>query len=131
MALYSFIQSLNTTFGTSIFEPVAVTLARTRFLNAQAQYVAGNTISETAQRVIQDIVNELSTGKDTNKKNEIQRIRDVCQHGKMNTLRTVKIDVFVENHEGAFFCFDLKTAKPNISNFKSLNEPYWNGVPSF
>lgn len=31
MALYSFIQSLNTNFGTSIFEPVAEELARVRF----------------------------------------------------------------------------------------------------
>jgi len=31
MALYSFIQSLNTTFGVSIFEPVAITLAKNRF----------------------------------------------------------------------------------------------------
>ena len=31
MALFSFIQSLNTTFGTSIYEPVAVALARERF----------------------------------------------------------------------------------------------------
>ena len=31
MALYSFIQSLNTTFGSSIFEPVAVTLAKINF----------------------------------------------------------------------------------------------------
>ena len=31
MALYSFIQSLNTTFGVSIFEPVAEVLAGTRF----------------------------------------------------------------------------------------------------
>jgi hypothetical protein len=30
MALYSFIQSLNTTFGTSIFEPVAVAKAKRR-----------------------------------------------------------------------------------------------------
>lgn len=31
MALYSFIQSLNTNFGTSIFEPVAEELAKARF----------------------------------------------------------------------------------------------------
>ena len=38
MALYSFIHSLNTSFGTSIFEPVAETLAKTRFVKAQSQY---------------------------------------------------------------------------------------------
>ena len=31
MALFSFIQSLNTTFGTSIYEPVAKEIARHRF----------------------------------------------------------------------------------------------------
>jgi type II restriction enzyme len=31
LALYSFMQSLLTTFGTSIFEPVAATLAKTQF----------------------------------------------------------------------------------------------------
>jgi len=31
MALFSFIHSLNTTFGTSIFEPVAETLASLNF----------------------------------------------------------------------------------------------------
>jgi len=120
IALYSFIQSLNTTFGTSIFEPVAVTLAKTRFANAQAQYIAGNRISETAQKVIQDIINELSTGQETNKAEAIKRIRAVCQQGKTNVLKTVKIDLLVEENNGAIFLFDLKTAKPNMSNFKDF-----------
>lgn len=120
MALYSFIQSLNTTFGTSIFEPVAETLAKTRFVRAQSQYAVGNEISEYAQNEIQDIINELTTHANPNKREEIQRIRDVCQRGRMNTLRTVKVDLLVENHEGSLFLFDLKTAKPNISNFKDF-----------
>jgi len=45
MALYSFIQSLNTTFGTSIFEPVAVALAKNNFKKVEKQYVIGNQIS--------------------------------------------------------------------------------------
>jgi len=46
MALFSFIHSLNTTFGTSIFEPVAETLASVNFTMAQKQFIVGNTISE-------------------------------------------------------------------------------------
>ncbi len=38
MALFSFIHSLNTTFGTSIFEPVAITLASSKFRKAERQY---------------------------------------------------------------------------------------------
>jgi len=34
MALFSFIHSLNTNFGTSIFEPVALTLAQENFKKA-------------------------------------------------------------------------------------------------
>jgi type II restriction enzyme len=121
MALYSFIQSLNTTFGTSIFEPVAVTLAKTRFQKAESQHVPGHEISEEAQKAIQNILNELSTGeKDTNKLREIELIRDVCQKGKMHTLSTVKADLFVQDKKGSIYLFDLKTAKPNISNFKDF-----------
>jgi len=125
MALYSFIQLLNTTFGKSIFEPVAETLAKTRFVKAQSQYVAGNKISEYAQNEIQRIINELTTGKDPDKHKDIQRIRNVCQKGKMNTLRTVKVDLFLENQVGSFFLFDLKTVKPNISNFKDFKILEW------
>ena len=35
-------------------------------------------------------------------------------------MRTVKVDLFVENKDGEIFLFDLKTAKPNISNFKDF-----------
>ena len=120
MALYSFIQSLNTTFGTSIYEPVAETLAKTRFAKAQSQYVVGTEISEYAQREIQRIIDNLTIGTDPDKHEEIQRIRDVCQKGSMNTSKPVKADLLVENREGALFLFDLKTVKPNISNFKDF-----------
>lgn len=41
LALYSFIHSLNTNFGTSIFEPVALALGATKFKSAQSQATAG------------------------------------------------------------------------------------------
>ncbi|MBU1931974.1 TdeIII family type II restriction endonuclease [Patescibacteria group bacterium] len=120
MALYSFIQSLNTTFGTSIFEPVAVALAKNRFQNAQSQYVLETTISQGSQNTIQQIMNNLTTGTSPDKKTEIKAIRKVCQQGKMNQLKTVKVDLFIESKDGEIFLFDIKTAKPNISNFKDF-----------
>jgi type II restriction enzyme len=71
MALFSFIHSLNTTFGTSIFEPVAETLASVSFSIAQKQFVVGNKISEQAQTEIQRIMNELTIGNVPNKAEEI------------------------------------------------------------
>ena len=108
MALFSFIQSLNTTFGTSIFEPVAETMASLKFPFAQKQYAVGDTISEQAQSEIQRIMNELTLGNSPSKIDEIARIREVCTKGSMNKLKTVKVDLFVKSNEGAIHLFDLK-----------------------
>lgn len=120
MALFSFIHSLNTTFGTSIFEPVAESIARLNFSEAQKQHVVGDKISDIAQNEIQGIMNDLTIGNSPNKSGEIERIRKVCNTGKINNLRTVKVDLFVKSNDGAVHLFDLKTAKPNISNFKDF-----------
>ena len=120
MALFSFIQSLNTTFGTSIFEPVAVALAETRFSNVAKQYIVGDSISEKAQDEIEKIINELTTGSDPDNLTEVRRIRSVCQSGEMRSLKPARVDLYLENNKGDVFLFDLKTAKPNISNFKDF-----------
>ena len=54
MALFSFIQSLNTTFGTSIYEPVAIALARGKFKAAKTQVQTFDRISSEAQRTNSD-----------------------------------------------------------------------------
>lgn len=120
MALYSFIHSLNTAFGKSIFEPVAETLAGLNFVNAQKQFDVGNTISERAQLEIQHIMNDLTIGKSPNKIEEVERIRRVCNSGKMNKLKTTKVDLFVQSKDETVHLFDLKTVKPNIGDFKDF-----------
>ena len=79
LALYSFIQSLNTNFGTTIFEPVAKALAANNFVSAESQQTAGTQISSEAHKVIQNIMDSLSTAESSpNKTNEINAIRAVC-----------------------------------------------------
>ncbi|MEW6125956.1 MAG: TdeIII family type II restriction endonuclease [Acidobacteriota bacterium] len=130
IALYSFIQSLNTTFGTSIFEPVAVALAKDRFKQAVAQYAVGNVISEGCQHVIQAIINSLTMGADPDKSREVEQIRNAMTKDKLTSLKTVKVDLFVESLGGDLYFFDLKTAKPNISNFKDFKRTLleWVGI---
>lgn len=130
MALYSFIQSLNTTFGTSIFEPVAVALAKNNFKKVEKQYVIGNQISSECQNVIQYLMNNLTLGKTPNKKQEIVLIRAAASKGNINRMKTVKVDLYLETHNGEMFFFDLKTAKPNISNFKDFKRTLleWVGI---
>lgn len=121
MALYSFIHSLNTTFGTSVFEPAAEALAATRFAFVAKQHVVGNTISQAAQAEITDIINRLATGDaGPDKRAEVSRIRAVCNLGAMQKVRAVKADLLVRDDAGALHLFDLKTAKPNLSNFKDF-----------
>lgn len=82
--------------------------------------MVGDTIGEQAQTEIQRIMNELTIGNGPNKVDEIARIRKVCTKGTMNKLRTVKVDLFIKSNDGTIHLFDLKTAKPNISNFKDF-----------
>lgn len=62
LALYSFIHSLNTAFGTSIFEPVSIAIAETKFKRVEKQYKAGKKISSEAQIEIQNIIDDLTSG---------------------------------------------------------------------
>ena len=130
MALYSFIQSLNTTFGTSVFEPVAVALAKNNFKKVEKLYAIGNQISSECQNVIQAIMNKLTLGSTPNKQEEIELIRAAASKGNINKMKTVKVDLYLETHDGEMFFFDLKTAKPNISNFKDFKRTLleWVGI---
>ena len=121
LALYSFIHSLNTNFGTSIFEPVGLALAQKNFKMAISQATAGDQISTAAQAEIQKIIDGLITATGTpNKKEEIERIRRVCQTGDMIKVKPTKVDLMFESKDGAYFLFDIKTAKPNAGGFKEF-----------
>lgn len=121
LALYSFIHSLSTSFGTSVFEPVAVALAKSNYADAKAQTTAGERISEGAFQVIQNIMTDLTAAQGTpDKLNEIERIRAVCRAGEMIKVKPTKIDVLVKGNDGELFLFDIKTAKPNAGDFKEF-----------
>lgn len=121
LSLYAFIHSLNTNFGTAIFEPIALALAQNKFKLAESQVVAGTQISEEAHKIIQEIMDELATAQSSpNKANEIELIRKVCQKGKTKKVKLTRVDVKVESKSGELFLFDIKTAKPNAGGFKEF-----------
>ncbi len=49
----------------------------------------------------------------------------------MNKLKTVKVDLFVQSADETAYLFDLKTAKPNISNFKDFKRTLLEWVAIF
>ena len=131
MALFSFIQSLNTTFGTSIYEPVAKELAQPNFSFVETQYKLSNKITEEAQKEIQRIINDLSMGKNVDKLEEIERIRKVARSGKVNYLKSTKVDLFLIGKDEKVYMFDLKTVKPNIKEFESYKRTLLEWIASY
>ena len=121
LALFSFIHSLNTNFGTSIFEPVAIALSKKNFKSAKSHIKAGEYISEKALVEIQKIMDELSTAMSSpDKPKEIETIRKVCREGTMRQVKLTEVDVFLESKTEDLYLFDIKTAKPNAGGFKEF-----------
>jgi len=129
MTLFSFIQSLNTTFGTSIYEPAAVALAKNNFKKVVPQYIVGNQIFDNCQHKIQEIINNLTVNQKPNKKQEIDSLKDSLQ-GSINILKPAKVDLFVETSSGEQYLFDLKTVKPNKGDFQKFKQTLleWAGI---
>lgn len=121
MALFSFIQSLNTNFGTSIFEPVAKEIALNRFDSAIIHIKTPSLISSEAQYVIQEIMEDLRSSRTKpDKTKEIEAIRKVCRMGNMNTITPTVVDLLVTSSDAGMYLFDLKTAKPNKGGFQEF-----------
>ena len=131
MALYSFIQSLNTTFGVSIYEPVAIALAAEKFRVAKSQVKPFGMISSEAQRQIQTIMNGLiGDYRDPNKLVEREEIKKVCHVGSINSVSLTRVDIWLESHDGELFLIDLKTVKPNIGGFQKYKQTLLEWVAS-
>jgi hypothetical protein len=118
MALFSFIQSINTTLGTSVFEQVASVIAKPHFRQAINQYKDfNNTISLESQTTIQQIMDALRAAESKpDKPKEIVKILLVAQNGELKKVKRPRIDLFLEGNDGTEYYFDLKTAKPNIDD---------------
>ena len=120
LALYAFIHSLNTNFGTTVFEPVAKVIAEKMFDKVEIQVKAPKAISSEAQIVIQNIMDNLISGVvSPNKKEEIIKIEKVAKLGKIKNVKLTKVDIYLETKD-SIYMIDLKAAKPNFGEFKGF-----------
>jgi len=121
LALYSFIHSLSTNFGTTIFEPVAVAIAKNSFKSAKSHIIAGEYICEGAAVEIERIMNGLTTAVSSPDKDaEIDAIRKVCQKGNRRKVNLTRVDILLESKTDEMYLFDLKTVKPNVGGFREF-----------
>jgi len=118
-AMFSFIQSINTSFG-GIWEQIAVILANNAGFFAKRQYLLLGKIDHQTQNVIQNIHERLRRGEMVaNKKQEIELIRQSIKKGRPKKDPDSYVDLYVKRQNEENY-FDITSAKPNKKEFASL-----------
>ena len=121
-ALFSFIQSINTTFGTSIWEQLGVLLASDKGKQAKRQYKLPGSIDNNTESLIINYVNQLRAGlisPDKQKEKNIIKNSIISADNSINDPdRTV--DLFVINLDNSEEYYDITSAKPNMKEFATL-----------
>lgn len=120
-AMFSFIHSMNTTFGMSVWEPVAVVLAQQDDSNyAERQYKLLGEIDNDTEQLINTIQTNLRRGEIIpNKVNEIEQIRRKIKQGQAKRDQDSVVDLFVKTKKTEEY-FDITSAKPNMKEFAAL-----------
>lgn len=132
LALYSFIHSLNTNFGSTMFKPVALEIAASRFEKVDKQVKVGESISSRAVTEINSILHDLNTSRvRPNKKEEIERIRKVSTKGDIIDMKMSKADICLQLDKSTYYFIDIKTAKPNTNEFKGFKRTLLEWTASF
>jgi len=118
--MFSFIQSMNTTFGMSIWEQVAVILANGSGKYAERQYKLLGEIDPDTENFINDLHYKLRKGEiKANKNFEIEEIRTRIKSGNNILDPDSTVDFFMKNDNSENY-FDITSAKPNIKEFVAL-----------
>ncbi len=119
-AMFSFIQSMNTTFGISIWEQVAVILAESAGFQAKRQYDLLGNIDPETEKLIQTIHYDLRAGvRQVSKLEEIELIRKSIRKGTPRKDPDSRVDLFVKIGDVENY-FDITSAKPNMKEFSAL-----------
>ena len=128
MHLFSFIQSLNTTFGTTIYEQVAAAIGRSRFISIDLQYRLPNEINARARSEISSIMGDLSAAVSTpDVVSERERIREALRESSETVNEgSVKVDLRLADEDGVVYLIDLKTVKPNKGSIETYKRQLLN-----
>lgn len=122
--LASLIQSFYTTFGTSIYEQIAVLLAsRNAGYFAERQHVLLGEIDQNTETLINNLHLEiLRSPVAISKEKQIDQIRDSIKQGSPDRDPESIVDVFIRIPSGQEFYFDVTSVKPNIKEFRTLKK---------
>ncbi|MDP3027659.1 MAG: TdeIII family type II restriction endonuclease [Nanoarchaeota archaeon] len=120
VASYSFIQSLLTTLGMSIYEEVAKIIAEPNFDVAKTGYDVIGEISNDENDIISKILQEIKNK--TRKTNKEQEVKEILQcKSKIGRKIKVRADLYLKRGNDEYY-IEIKTAKPNIDVFAKSKE---------
>lgn len=118
IAAYSFIHSMATTLGMSIYEDVSVIIASETSDECFRNYGVGGVISKSQKSVIANIVNNLrNKERDANIGEETIEVLSVCSTDGVYQKSGNIADFYMRRDDVEYF-FEIKTVKPNIDVFE-------------
>ena len=117
VAAYSFIHSLATTLGMSIYEQVSQMIAEDHSTECFTGYDIGGVISRQQKLVIDDIIKSLRNGDE--RVNHTKEIKSVLSASSKNgkAQKEGRIADLYMKRNGKEYYFEIKTVKPNIDIF--------------
>ena len=118
IAAYSFIHSMATTLGMSIYEDVSVIIASETSEEAFRNYGVGGVISKEQKIIISNITVKLRNGNRKAKIND--EMQEVLNAPSLNGeyQKSGNIADFYMKRNGQEYYFEIKTVKPNIDVFE-------------
>lgn len=117
VAAYSFIHSIATTLGMSIYEDVSKIIAEESAKECFTKYDVGGALSREQKSIIDDIVRKLRNGeKKVDHDQEIKQVLNAStKDGKAQKEGRIADLYMLKN--GVEYYFEIKTVKPNIDVF--------------
>lgn len=119
---FSFIQSINTTFGMSIFEQLGTLIAKNFHREAKNHYQLLGNIDENIKNQIEKLHYSIRTGlREPDKQRELKVIKELSQETDDPKKDPDSIvDLYVKDKKGIEHFFDITSAKPNMKEFVEL-----------
>lgn len=117
VAAYSFIHSIATTLGMSIYEDVSKIIAEENSDECFTKYDVGGVVSKEQKSVIDDILRKLRNKEDVaNSQKETSLVLNTSAKDG-NAQKEGRIADFYMLRQGTEYYFEIKTVKPNIDVF--------------
>lgn len=116
IVMASLMQSLYTTFGMSIYEQMAVILAKSNGWEAKRQYRLKGQIDPKTEAMIEQMCRSDTPNKD----DELKKIRASIQPGNAVDDHEGMVDVYVKKPDGSELFVDITTVKPNLKEFRTM-----------